>query len=176
MGGREADRSAADNRKGVSEYPHASFRLLIGSRDRNWLEFLAVLDTTFSAEGDTTELVESTRKFFTEIAERDGQKDRSGPLALLELEKRAAEHSVSKGISSTRPDLLFTLSIVEGPKVLGNYLKSYFDQFGDKACCFEDLKPYIVLDGESLAEWTSHLRETTITTVIRPVSSLGSQA
>jgi len=48
-----------------------------------------------------------------------------------------------------------------------NYLKSYFDQFGDKACCFEDLKPYIVLDDESLAEWTSHLRQTSIATVIR---------
>ena len=140
--------------------------MLIGSRDRNWLEFLAVLDATFSAEGDTTELVESTRKFFTEIAERDGQKDRSGPLALLELEKRAMERSVSKGIFNTSPDLLFTLSIVVDPKVLGNYLKSYFDQFGDKACCFEDLKPYIVLDGESLTEWTSHLRETSIATVI----------
>ena len=78
--------------------PHAPSRSLIWFRDRNWLEFLAVLDATFSAEGDTTEFVESTRKFLTEIAERDGQKDRSGPLALLELEKRAKERSISKGI------------------------------------------------------------------------------
>ena len=104
VGGREADRSAADNRKRVSEYPRASFCLLIWPRDRNWLEFLAVLDATFSAEGDTTELVESTRKFFTEIAERDGQKDRSGPLALLELEKRVMERSISKGISNLHQD------------------------------------------------------------------------
>ena len=169
VGGREAERSATDNGKGVSGYPPSSFCLLTGFRDRNWLEFLAILDATFSAEGNTTELVESTRKFFTEIAERDGKKDRSGPLALLELEKRVVERSISKGISNTRPHLLFILSIVEDPEVLENYLKSYFDQFGDKACCFEDLKPYIVLDGESLAEWTSHLRETTISTVIKPV-------
>jgi len=158
------------------DIPHASPRLLIGFRDRNWLEFLAVLDATFSAEGDTTELVESARKFFTEIAERDGQKDRSGPLALLELEKRVMERSISKGTSNTRPDRLFTLNTVEDPEVLENYLKSYFDQFGDKACCFEDLKPYIVLDGESLAEWTSHLRETSISTVTRPVCSRTLQA
>ena len=50
-------------------------------------------------EGNTAEYVEGARNFFTEIAERDGPKDRSGPLALLELEKRALERSVSKGIS-----------------------------------------------------------------------------
>jgi len=60
---------------------------------------LAILDATFSTEGDTAEFVEATRKFFTEIAERDGQKDRSGSLALLELEKRASGRSISKGIS-----------------------------------------------------------------------------
>ncbi|KAF9792094.1 actin cytoskeleton organization protein [Thelephora terrestris] len=115
--------------------------------DRNWLEFLAVLDATFSMEESAVERVEEARKFFSEIAELDGRKDRSGPLALLELEKRARERSIS-----------------EDPKVLESYLKSYFDQFGDKACCFEDLKPYIALSGESLAEWTSHLRNTPVAT------------
>lgn len=61
-----------------------------------------------------------------------------------------------------------TLNVIEDPKVLENYLKSYFDQFGDKPCCFEDLKPYIALDGEGLAEWTSYLRQTSIATVIQP--------
>lgn len=138
---------------------------MIGFSDRNWLEFLAILDATFSAEGNTPELVESARKFFTEIAESDGWKDRSGPLALLELEKRAKERSISKGISkNTWP--LPVLNIVEDPEVLENYLKSYFDQFGDKACCLEDLKPYIVLDDDGLQKWTSYLRQTPMGTVI----------
>jgi len=142
--------------------------LLIGHRDRNWLEFLAVLDATFSAEGNTAEYVEATRKFFTEVAERDGRKDRSGPLALLELEKRAKERSISKGISKICSNHLSALIVIKDPKVLENYLKSYFDQFGDKACCFEDLKPYIMLDGEILAEWNSYLRQTPIATVNQP--------
>lgn len=95
----------------MREDSRTSFRLLTGYRDRNWLEFLAILDATFSAEGDTANYVEATRNFFTEIAERDGQKDRSGPLALLELEKRARERSVSKGISKTRFDPLSVLII-----------------------------------------------------------------
>ena len=119
--------------------------------------------------------MESTRKFLTEIAKRDGQKDRSGPLALLELEKRARECSISKGISRIIPVPLFTLSTIEDPKVLENYLRSYFDQFGDKACCFEDLKPYIALDGESLVEWTSYLRQTSIATVTQSNNSRGSR-
>lgn len=55
--------------------------------------------------------------------------------------------------------------VFQDPKVLKDYLKSYFDQFGDKACCFEDLKPYIVLDDEIIAEWNSYLRQTPIATV-----------
>lgn len=58
----------------------------------------------------------------------------------------------------------------EDPKVLEDYLKLYFDKFGDKACCFEDLKPYIALDGEGLAEWTSYLRQTPIAMVIQPLA------
>jgi len=128
---------------------------------------LAVLDATFSAEGDTAEHVEATRKFFTGIAEHDGLRDRSGPLALLELEKRAKERSISKGISKKKMSQPFICAhcVFQDPKVPEDYLKSYFDQFGDKACCFEDLKPYIVLDDEILAEWNSYLRQTPIATV-----------
>lgn len=82
----------------MSAYSRYSVHLLTRFRDRNWLEFLAVLDATFSAEGDTVEYVGATRAFFNEIAERDGRKDRSSSLALLELEKRARERSISKGI------------------------------------------------------------------------------
>lgn len=36
-------------------------------------------------------------------------------------------------------------------------LKQYFEKFGDKACCFEDLKPFVILETESLAELRSFL-------------------
>ena len=112
MGGRDTDSSAADTRKRVSIHFRYFVRLLIRPRDRNWLEVLAILDATFSAERDTAEYVEEARKFFVEIAQRDGRKDRSGALALLELEKRAIERSVSKGIHTIRPILssVFTIS------------------------------------------------------------------
>lgn len=140
---------------------------MIRSRDRNWLEFLAILDATFTAEGNTADHVEETRNFFAKIAQRDEKKDRSGALALLELEKRAKECSISKGICIIRPDSHPCSLYYEDPKALKNYLESYFDQFGDKACCFEDLKPYITLEGESLAEWTSFLGQTPVEMVIQ---------
>lgn len=121
MGGREADSTGADSRKRVSSYSRGFACLLIGSRDRNWLEFLAVLDATFPAEGDTVEYVEETRKFFTEIAQRDGLKDRSGALALLELEKRARKRSISTGMYAIWLDPLSVFTVLrrpEGPREL----------------------------------------------------------
>ena len=83
-------------------------------RDRNWLEFLAVLDATFDclvisptdvapttledAKKECATRVQETRVLFTWVVEEDGCKDRSGLLALLELEKRARDHGVSEGM------------------------------------------------------------------------------
>lgn len=36
-------------------------------------------------------------------------------------------------------------------------MQQYFDNVGDKACCFEDLKPYYGLDGEDLTKWIAYL-------------------
>ena len=38
-----------------------------------------------------------SKAFFSKIAEEDGLKDRSGFLALLELERRSAAHGLTKG-------------------------------------------------------------------------------
>lgn len=35
--------------------------------------------------------------------------------------------------------------------------ENYFSQFGDKACCYEDLLPYLAFEGEELEQWTSFL-------------------
>ena len=36
-------------------------------------------------------------------------------------------------------------------------IKDYFEKFGDKACCFEDLKPYMDLDQDNLAQFSAVL-------------------
>ncbi|RXW20882.1 hypothetical protein EST38_g4951 [Candolleomyces aberdarensis] len=118
--------------------------LIKEKRDRNWLEFLAVLDATFaqSSEGsDPTSRVQESRELFEHVAKEDGPKDRSGPLALLELEKRAKE----SGVSSE-------------PNRMNDLLEQYFDVVGDKACCFEDLKPYTILEGAQQERWTTFLK------------------
>lgn len=83
-------------------------------RSRNWLEFLAVLDATFSyidspqalaaspepndeAKEEVTKHISRTRDFFLRISEQDGVSDRSALLGLVELEKRARSHELSKG-------------------------------------------------------------------------------
>ncbi|KAG6899742.1 hypothetical protein C0993_007271 [Termitomyces sp. T159_Od127] len=118
--------------------------------DRNWLEFLSVLDATFSyfspsdesiSPVEGLEHVRKTKEFFVRIAGEDGAKDRSAALALLELEKRARVHGISK--DSTRLVIL---------------MQDYFNRVGHKACCFEDLKPYIELGENELTDWTSFLQ------------------
>jgi N-terminal acetyltransferase B complex non-catalytic subunit len=76
--------------------------------DRNWLEFLAVLDATFSyfapgsnpsdeEKSNCSNAMKKAEELFIKVSEEDGNKDRSGLLALLELEKRARDYGVSSG-------------------------------------------------------------------------------
>ncbi|KAJ3568563.1 hypothetical protein NP233_g5635 [Leucocoprinus birnbaumii] len=145
-------------RKGlVKEEGELAKSLILEKNDRNWLEFLSILDATFSdltggeekPSGEALEAVKltvlETRAFFSQIAEKDGLRDRSGLLAQLELEKRARAHGISD--DQTR---------------LGALLKGYFEKFGSKPSCFEDIRPYIDLDGDELAQWTSVLDATPI--------------
>ncbi|KAF5377028.1 hypothetical protein D9757_007708 [Collybiopsis confluens] len=119
---------------------------ILEKNDRNWLEFLSVVDGTFSpllqnsavdgVKEQCASKVSNTMALFTKISVEDGKKDRSGLLGLLELEDRSRKHD------STR---LLTL------------LKHYYELFGDKACCFEDLKPYSDLEDQELASWSEIL-------------------
>ena len=36
-------------------------------------------------------------------------------------------------------------------------LRKYFEKFGDKACCFEDLKPYVTPEDDTLTQFKSSL-------------------
>ena len=46
-------------------------------------------------------------------------------------------------------------------------MQQYFEKVGDKACCFEDLKPYQILKGEDSIKWTSFLESVTENFVCR---------
>ncbi|KAJ3517170.1 hypothetical protein NLJ89_g669 [Agrocybe chaxingu] len=148
-------------------------QLILENKGRNWLEFLAVIDATLPSQpfevgsSASEEKIKHAEELFTKVAEIDGLKDRSGFLALIELEKRSRIHGLSKGDSllpvyrSNQPFILKTDSTH-----LLKLLKEYFEKFSDKACCFEDLKPYIILE-DGLDELSSFLEAvpTSFTTV-----------
>ncbi|KAG8902855.1 hypothetical protein FRB99_004017 [Tulasnella sp. 403] len=74
-------------------------------------------------------MVDGVRDLFERLARHDGIKERGGHLAVLHLEKKLrARDDTQDGIE---------------PRLLVPLLQTYFSNFGDKACCFEDLKPYI---------------------------------
>ncbi|TDL21521.1 actin cytoskeleton organization protein [Rickenella mellea] len=126
-------------------------RRLVEEKDRNWLEFRSVLDSAFSdiipgediPEPVITQ-VKETRDLLAGIAEADGRTDRGAALALVELEWRARE----KGVSSHSNELL-------------KMLRKYVEKFGDKACCFEDIRQFVAFKGseDGLRSWVSYLDE-----------------
>ncbi|KAF8965269.1 actin cytoskeleton organization protein [Flammula alnicola] len=134
--------------------------LIVEKKDRNWLEFLAVLDATLPPLSSSTasenlgpdpkDKVSRTQELFSTLEEQDGLRDRSASLALLELEKRARAHGLSQD-----PSRMLTL------------MKHYFEKFGDKACCFEDLKPFLGFEKDDLTQFISFLEAvpTAFTTV-----------
>ncbi|KAG6336410.1 hypothetical protein ID866_2683 [Astraeus odoratus] len=123
----------------------------IAEGDRNWLEFLSVLDAAFvpvalsqgdPSEGSTRqcrENIEKARTFLADIANKDGAKNRAAPLALVDLEHRAYKHGLNDVIA-----------------VIGS-MEHYFTQFGDKACCFEDLRGYLEPEIASSERWRAVL-------------------
>lgn len=52
------------------------------------------------AKAAAKESIAKAAELFTNVAEEDMRKDRSGLLALLELEQRARSHGLSSGIAS----------------------------------------------------------------------------
>ncbi|KAF9227685.1 hypothetical protein BS17DRAFT_774157 [Gyrodon lividus] len=120
--------------------------------DRNWLEFLSILDGTFApvsspknsqaSEESKKECLENTtkfREFLTEVAQKDGTKNRAALLALLEMEHRAHKHGLSDESS------------------LVSLMENYFAQFGDKVSCFEDLMSYLDMESKPLEQWSAFL-------------------
>jgi len=49
-----------------------------------------------------------------------------------------------------------------------NLLKHYFEIFGDKAACYEDIQAYTDLDSDVLSDWITFLEKTAHTPVSFP--------
>ncbi|KAH9996784.1 actin cytoskeleton organization protein [Russula vinacea] len=116
---------------------------IVEKRDRNWLEFVSILDATFLPSTrhepilpDLAQRVAKTRDLFLKNAQ----------LALMELEKLCVLHEVPSE-----------------PSRLLNLLKHYFEGLGDKAACHEDLRPYTNLDSKMLPDWITFIEKTTHT-------------
>lgn len=109
--------------------------------------------------------IAETREIFMKIAEKDGSKDRSGLLAQLELEKRSRAHGITDGLFMRF--LVSSVLLIELSDLtrLGSLLEEYYEKFGDKPSCFEDLLPYIGLEGGDPTQWTRLLDETSTTFV-----------
>ncbi|KAG9012058.1 hypothetical protein FRB93_002201 [Tulasnella sp. JGI-2019a] len=97
------------------------------------------------------ELISGLLDLLKKLAKEDGQKERGAHLAILHVEKKVRARVEALG--ETAPPTFMTL------------LRQYFTDFSDKACCFEDLKPYISAlspSGKSsleLEEWLQFLKE-----------------
>ena len=118
------------------------------------MTFLSYLDSVFAiATGpdvsDTSALTE-VQTLLRSLSETDGRKERGSHLARLEFETR---------LRALSPDVAAKIAPSEGREPLGALLEAYFDTFGDKACCFEDLSPYVHESLSGNPEERSHFVE-----------------
>ena len=123
------------------KYVEESCRARIDSGSRNWVHFTGYLDAAEKLGKD--HLVAAQKKINVLLSIKGATKDRSVRLAELEV--------VRKRLASGDQEADAQLNA----KVL-----SYFDQFASKACCHEDLLPYVrVLSAESKASLADQLKE-----------------
>jgi N-terminal acetyltransferase B complex non-catalytic subunit len=82
-------------------------------------------------------------------------------LAVLELERRARVHGLSHGQRAARFTEFALTDARQEPQLLVDVMEKYFKKFGDKTCCFEDLKPYLSLDDLEMPRWVQFLTSVT---------------
>ena len=104
------------------------------------------------------------------LADADGTRERGPLLAMVELEKRAREKQLGSEFGWPshcyhRESADADVEISESDDGLLTLLKLYIERFGDKACCFEDLKPYVTLQGEELSKIAAYLDSLPLNTV-----------
>lgn len=65
--------------------------------DATFWDLTSTSEPSEEAKEQTKHSVTKAQELFAQISDKDGVRDRSGPLALLELEKRAIAHGLSTG-------------------------------------------------------------------------------
>ncbi|KAF9576942.1 N-alpha-acetyltransferase 25, NatB auxiliary subunit [Mortierella alpina] len=108
----------------------AAVQILKEINSDDWRTILQYFDTIFLPVADadlkTSENLAEARTFTSELVSNEGKNPKRGPfLAQIELEKRVQE------------------KIGENKEKVLELLLGYFDKFGSKTCCFEDLSTYI---------------------------------
>ncbi|KAF9322121.1 N-alpha-acetyltransferase 25, NatB auxiliary subunit [Podila horticola] len=126
----------------------AAISILKDSNSDDWRTILQYFDTIFLPVQDAdllaSENLAEARAFTNELAKNETKNPKRGPfLAQIELEKRVQEK-----IGNNQENVM-------------DLLVSYFDIFGSKTCCFEDLSRYIsnLTKDESL-DFCKRLRDT----------------
>jgi hypothetical protein len=106
----------------------------------------------FEERGSGSPLLRDLYQFLRGLAQSDGRKERGSHLARLEFEKRLRMQS---------PETLADLGTIGDRESLGDLIKSYFEYFGEKMCCFEDLMPYVyepLLGNGEMTDVMEHLK------------------
>ncbi|KAG0299446.1 N-alpha-acetyltransferase 25, NatB auxiliary subunit [Dissophora globulifera] len=125
----------------------ATVQILKEINSDDWRTILQYFDTIFlpvaGADLKTSDNLAEARAFTSELAKNEGKNPKRGPfLAQIELEKRVQE------------------SIGDNKDTVLALLVAYFEKFGSKSCCFEDLSTYLEgLGQESALEFCRRLRE-----------------
>ncbi|KAF8928733.1 N-alpha-acetyltransferase 25, NatB auxiliary subunit, partial [Haplosporangium bisporale] len=126
----------------------AAVSILKDSNSDDWRTILQYFDTIFLPVQDAdllaSENLAEARTFTTELAKNETKNPKRGPfLAQIELEKRVQEK-----IGNNKDKVM-------------DLLISYFNIFGSKTCCFEDLSSYIAnLTKEDSLDFCKRLRDT----------------
>ncbi|KAN0064894.1 mitochondrial distribution and morphology [Thecaphora frezii] len=113
----------------LNEWPFVrdEARVKLEAGSRNWAHMVAFIRA--SAKNGASAM-EQAKEFVDSLASsQTGSKDRSTRLAQLELER--ADPAAS--------------SAVESSARTSHLIASYFETFGTKPCCYEDLLPYLAL-------------------------------
>ncbi|KAG0005209.1 N-alpha-acetyltransferase 25, NatB auxiliary subunit [Modicella reniformis] len=128
----------------------ATVQILTEINSDDWRTILRYFDTIFLPVQDDADLKGSenlteARSFIAELVQKEGKTPKRGPfLAQIELEKRVQE------------------KIGDNKEMVMNLLVAYFDKFGSKSCCFEDLSTYIAnLDKDEAHGFCKKLKDTT---------------
>ncbi|CDZ98533.1 Mitochondrial inheritance and actin cytoskeleton organization protein [Phaffia rhodozyma] len=116
------------------------------AKDTNYLTYLRLITLSIKLYKLRPDLLVQTSEVFKLLAEEAGQIDRGPLLARLELAWQYEKLDTTK--SQEDDDV---------PRLI----RAYFQAFAGKACCYEDLKPYLPTDHESIDSFLAFLDEDT---------------